>query len=82
MTKNVGGGDSVNIPNTNWINWKSPPKKTLENKILGYLWVGFVFDCLITTSCCVKTGENDRFQHKKYIKTQNFKSFKIDQKSI
>ena len=29
-------------------------------------------------SCCVNTGKNDRFQHKKCIKTQNFKSSKID----
>ena len=33
-------------------------------------------------TCCVKTGENDRFQHKKYIKTQNVKSSKMDQQSI
>ena len=33
-------------------------------------------------SCCVKTGENDRFQHKKWTKTQNFKTSKMDQKSI
>ena len=36
----------------------------------------------ISKPCCVKTGENDRFQHKKCMKTQNFKSSKMNQKSI
>ena len=34
----------------------------------------FPLSILKSLSCCVKTGENDRFQHKKCIKTQNFKS--------
>ena len=34
------------------------------------------------SSCCFKTGENDRFQHKKCKKIQIFTSSKMDQKSI
>ena len=64
--------------------------------ILGPIWSKIVFwkkkfpkttnsavgaTVIFYAPCCVKTGENDRFQHKKYIKTQNFKSSKMDKKN-
>ena len=36
----------------------------------------------IILTCCFKTGENDRFQHKKCKKIQIFTSSKMDKKSI